>query len=1128
MPDVKLKWEGDSLQPDGEDDVSSHYLLSLQVAHEYHSSAVQSYINAESAAQQAQAEAMQTEQDEFRKKQVQKSAEGKAAEGAFAESMTQSLASRMQPQAAHGAAASTLPTETQPAHMAAGVQSAVKSETAGVEAPTIDPTMAFGAGFGAKLSMEAGKALMPSLGRALAAGVVNAATEYPIGMAADVVGANVPELALPTAVVLGLFSGGTIEPILERGIANAAAKMGQALSPAAIKAEVKAAAEMFTSGNIAGLQPEMVMAINDEIANTPLSRVMQALKGEKGELTIRDPNAPAEPLAPAPVKGGSKKSGIPKPGDMTAKADQMLADTNPDITTKYAGEATGGNIRIWSEDLMPKFVSDITSPEDIDRMLSSTQTVFAEQKQIAARGKQSWADTEAGSKQYGITDILGRRVGQALNDQQIESGRQFLAASSENLKGMADVVKSGTANDLQKMEFMRAFNIHYAVQMQMSGAAAEAGRALQIFRKVAESDTLRVGQLKDFMAGTVSTGIKPEDLAAKLADMDSPAQVAAFVREAKKANSYDMLMEAWINGLLSGPVTHSVNVTSNVLTSMWMIPERAMAAGISRLHGGDIRMGEVAAQSYGLVQGFKDGLGLAWQALRKGESSDLMGKIEQSQMRAITAENVQNLPAIKKLAPNALEAGGIAARAVDALGEVIRVPGRFLTAEDELFKSVGYRMELQAQAYRKAASEGLEGQAMSQRMRDIISNPQELAPEVHLAAVDAARYQTFTSDLGPGGKAIQTAANKIPGLKLVIPFIRTPANIMKFAAERTVLAPLMKSVRADIMAGGARRDMALARMSLGSMAMATVATYASAGYITGGGPADTTLRQHKYNQGWQPYSIKFGDKYYSYGRLEPLGMMMGLAADAVEIMGELDELESDKLATTIVASIGKNVMSKTWLRGLSEAVQALEDPDRHGSRWVKQFAGTAVPTGVAQIERTMYPEIADAQSAMEAIKARVPGYSKDLPTRRNLWGEKITFNGALGPDIVSPIFTSSEKDSPIDKELLRMRAPIRMPQRTQTFEGVPIKLDAYEYEEFMVRMNSMKLDSTGKTLKKSLDELVTKDKDYKSEKNDDMKERMIRAHIQEATEKTRAEMLETNQTLRLLVYDEHRRQAAVR
>jgi hypothetical protein len=255
-------------------------------------------------------------------------------------------------------------------------------------------------------------------------------------------------------------------------------------------------------------------------------------------------------------------------------------------------------------------------------------------------------------------------------------------------------------------------------------------------------------------------------------------------------------------------------------------------------------------------------------------------------------------------------------------------------------------------------------------------------------------------------------------------------------------------------------------------------------------------------------------------------MMMGLAADAVEIMGELDEMESDKIATTIVAAIGKNVMSKTWLRGMSEMINAMDDPDRYGSKYVKQFAGTAVPSAVAQIERTMYPELSDAQTALDAIKARTPGFSKDLPTRRNLWGEKIQFNGALGLDIISPIFTSEKKSSPIDDELIRMKAPIRMPSRNQTFEGVTIRLDANEYEEFLVRMNNMKLDSTGKKLKKSLNELVTKDRDYKSLPNDDQKERNIKAYIQEATEKTRAEMLESNPTLRMLVDDEHRRQAA--
>ena len=124
-------------------------------------------------------------------------------------------------------------------------------------------------------------------------------------------------------------------------------------------------------------------------------------------------------------------------------------------------------------------------------------------------------------------------------------------------------------------------------------------------------------------------------------------------------------------------------------------------------------------------------------------------------------------------------------------------------------------------------------------------------------------------------------ANKLPGVKLIVPFIRTPTNILKFAMERTPLAPIMKSVRADILAGGARRDTALARISMGSMAMAVTASYAAQGVITGGGPSDPALKSHLYNQGWQPYSVKIGDKYYAYGRLEPLGMMMGLAADAV-------------------------------------------------------------------------------------------------------------------------------------------------------------------------------------------------------------------------------------------------------
>ncbi len=1007
----------------------------------------------------------------------------------------------------------------------------------------LDPTMAGAAGAAGvgKMAMASGVGLIKSLPRALAAGVVSAATDYPIGAGADAVGAVNPVLALPFALTVGLLSGAGIEPIIERGILKAAAVAGKKLTPDEIGKQVKFMRGVLANeaGEVGAKVDDLTKAavieeINKEVGSGSLKDALRTLKGESGQWTIKEGES-AEDASKAlvPVKGGSKKSGIPvaegdkavvgpeRPG-MVKGAQDFLANKNPDITKE-----TAGNIRLWGADLEPKFMGDLETPEDIMRVISGTHEAFAKEQEAARRGVRSWEETAAEAKNYRLEDLLGRRIGQALNAEQIDNARTLLVSSSDTLRGMATLIRSGQANDLQKADFMRAFNVHYAIQMQLSGAAAEAGRALQIFRKVAQADDLKVAQLKEFLTSTADKKITPESLAEAISGMETPAQVAAFVKQAKRATTWDMFVEAWINGLLSGPVTHAVNSLSNALTAMWMIPERALAAGISSLHGGEIRGGEVASQAFGLVQGAKDGFKAAWTTLKTGAGADAISKIEQDKYRAITAENVRQIPAIKKIAPNALEEGGVAARFVDALGEwglgpFSRLPGRFLQAEDDFFKAIGYRMELNAQAFRKASQEGLEGEPMARRIQEILADPENLAPEVHLAAVKASNYQTFTNSLGGAGQAVQSFANKMPGAKLIIPFVRTPANIMKFALERNLItAPFFKQVRADILAGGARMDTALAKISMGSMAMAVVGTYAASGMITGGGPEDKDLRSHMYNTGWQPYSIKIGDKYYSYGRLEPIGMMMGLAADAVEIMGELDEAEGDKIATTIVAAIGKNVMSKTWLRGMSEMIHAMDDPGRYGPNYIKQFAGTAVPTGVAQIERTMYPELSDARTALDAIKSRIPGYSNDIPTRRNLWGEKITFNGALGPDIISPILTSSKKDSKIDKELIRMEAPLRMPQRTQSFEGVPYKLDAAEYEEFLVRMNNVEIESTGMNLKKSLDNLVSKDADYKSLNNDDHKYRMIKGYMQEAIEKARQEMIDQNYGIRQLVDYEH-------
>jgi len=77
MPQLNLKFDsGGALEPE-DDDISSAYMLSRQVAHESHSSATQTYINAESAAQQAAMD----EDAAFKKSQARKQEAKQAAEG---------------------------------------------------------------------------------------------------------------------------------------------------------------------------------------------------------------------------------------------------------------------------------------------------------------------------------------------------------------------------------------------------------------------------------------------------------------------------------------------------------------------------------------------------------------------------------------------------------------------------------------------------------------------------------------------------------------------------------------------------------------------------------------------------------------------------------------------------------------------------------------------------------------------------------------------------------------------------------------------------------------------------------------------------------------------------------------
>lgn len=641
---------------------------------------------------------------------------------------------------------------------------------------------------------------------------------------------------------------------------------------------------------------------------------------------------------------------------------------------------------------------------DIRRALQNTETAVGG-FDAARRGRVSQGETEALASELGmkVDDLLKRRKGQALNAEEALAARQLLAKSSDELVAMAGRVKGGSDADLAA--FRQAWLRHAAIQEQVTGATAEAGRALAQFKMAARSKAV-TGRLHPAMIEGAGGRDRLEEAAGAILDLQNagvgPGEVTKFAVKALKPKFSDKLVELWYNSLLSGPQTHAVNILSNSITAGLQLPEMATASALGQLRRASVdrvMASELAPRMVGLLQGTREGLRAFGRTLKTGEVSDFVTKVEAQEQRAISGVK----------------------------GSIIRTPTRLLSAEDELFKGIARRMEINGLAVRKAKGEGLKGPDLYRRIEELSANPTD---EMFSQSLDYARYLTYQRPLGPIGQSVTRMTQTWPALKLFLPFVRTPVNIMKYVTERSPAAPFLKEWRADVAAGGARRDLAIARVTLGTGLGLLVTQWAAEGKISGSGPLDDNAKGLMRADGWQPYSVRIGDKWYSYQRLDPLASTLGVAADFATRSEYMTDTQRDEAAGLILASVLRNLADKTWLSGISDVMSALDDPDRNAGRLVGRLAGSlAVPAGVAQVARTIDPVARQTRSPVDAIKARVPGLSDNLMPMRDVWGNEVVRDGGLGPDIVSPIWTSTAKNDPLNSEMLDVGARFGKPDR---------------------------------------------------------------------------------------------------
>jgi len=613
-----------------------------------------------------------------------------------------------------------------------------------------------------------------------------------------------------------------------------------------------------------------------------------------------------------------------------------------------------------------------------------------------------------------VEELLSRKAGEAFNTEHALAARALLAQSAKHVVTLAKIAaQSGDSESLTAAT--TALAQHKAIQENVAGITAEAGCALGGFR-------IDRASLPEVKIANVLSKLSPEAQAeaARLIsrlDLTDPTTVRKlnqFVEQIKPTTTLEKLHEWYRNSLLSSPHTLLVKTASEASMVAMETMKKAIAGGIAKFKTSPDRY---ASEAYYYAKGMA-------QALAEHARPILSGEFQ-----------VENSPGFERSGQRAIKG---------TLGSIIRTPSEAMSRMTNLAYAGSFYGELNSLAARQAIAEGLSGEEFNARQEYLAHHPTDAMTE---SAHKLAMTNTFQSELGTFaeriGQAIGTKPNaawlpeslkSVAPLKWLFPFYKTPVNLVK--------ASLTHATPYELLRGIATGDTdAMARGVLGSSISAAIAYLAINGTITGGGPTDYKKEETKRATGWQPYSAKIGGRYVSYKRFEPLGLAMGLIADAVHSNQSGDsEVVVQSKTDSAVKHVMRNLDSLPFLGTLSNLLQAIHDPvGGRAQSFINREAGSLIPAGVANVAETIDGTVRRPNSALQAIESRIPGLTSAAPPIVDIAGHVVQ-RPASNLGGANPFEWTSDKHDPVLNELARLSISTPQPPTQIKWKGKPTPL----------------------------------------------------------------------------------------
>jgi hypothetical protein len=648
---------------------------------------------------------------------------------------------------------------------------------------------------------------------------------------------------------------------------------------------------------------------------------------------------------------------------------------------------------------------------------------------------------------------------------------------------------------------------------------------------------------------------------AKIGELDSISMQAAATRLSKMTTlgKITAVSTEWmISNMLWSAKTFTTNAVFPTMASVY-VPIENMVGGALTGNTGLIKRELRTLQGMSVAIG--DAVRAGWDVARGGTS-----KIDPRATKARELGLDQSVFNSKIIEAAGWNPGTIMGSVIDAIGRFTQVPGRIMQGSDEFVKTMTARghgvallteeaqrqgkdvtayvtdtlpklfddghlvveEHIEAKVKAQLRAEGIEGLEAG----DALTRAKELKKEISAQLsfdelnpittklLERGREATATSPLDGAGafdtttRHIQEFVSKHPMMRMVLPFVTTPANIAKFAGQRTGAVFSLPSVFysavkgegvpksvsetasrfiKDIHSGDKTRSSeAIGRLATGTGIFALAMMKATEGTITGAGPEDPEQRRLMEEAGWQPYSMRVGDKYVSYHRADPFATMIGLAADmhetAQRAYSEEGEGDIQALSLGLIASISNNITNKTYMTGLSRFLDAVTDPVRNGGKFLGSLAGATTPRFFQQTRDLMQdPVMRDTHGLLGKLRARVP-FMGTNPPMRNMMGEPIRKSLALGAvdgapasywmDMFMPSSYREVSDDAITKEMASLRHGFNPPARSR----FGLRPDNYTnaqgqdaYDRWSELHGKVKVD--GKTIRQTLRKTI-QSKDY--------------------------------------------------